>query len=204
MSQGAEFWNHKYAGPDYVYGTQPNHFLKTRAPRLFSRGMKILSLGEGEGRNAVWLARRGCQMTAVDCSARALEKLRRFAARMDVDIATRCTDVVDFDLGSERWDAVIILHLHLAPRTRRTIHRRVVRALRPGGFVLLEALRPKQRTREKSPAELPEHLYSPKALRRDFRTLHLQHLSVEDRYVEAGEHRGMTSVVNLVGQKVLR
>jgi 2-polyprenyl-3-methyl-5-hydroxy-6-metoxy-1,4-benzoquinol methylase len=87
-------WNQRYNQPDYVYGTQPNDFLVSASANI-PRG-KLLSLGEGEGRNAAYLATQGWDVTAVDSSEVGLEKARRLAAEKGVQITTIVADLVDF------------------------------------------------------------------------------------------------------------
>ncbi len=201
MSTQVGFWNQKYDRSSFIYGRRPNQFLLEVASEAIPAGARVLSLGEGEGRNAVWLARQGYRVTAVDFSKPALEKLERFSAELGVSVDVICSDVVDFDFSDTRWDAVVILHLHLAPEPRRMVHGRVVEALCPGGVVLLEALRPEQMEQPTSGPNSREYLYSVEELRDDFADLEHQTLRSEDRFIKAGEHRGPTSVVSLLARK---
>ncbi len=201
MAQGSNFWDRKYRTPSFVYGRQPNRFLVDVAPALLGSGARVLSLGEGEGRNAVWMARQGWSVTAVDYSREALAKLDEFARRCGVEIEIHRADAVQFDAGAERWDSVVLLHIHLAPERRRRLHEKVVRALRPGGVLLLEMLRCEQQAQPTGGPERRELLYTADELQRDFGTLHICRLVEEDWSIDAGEHQGMTSVVNLVATK---
>ena len=201
MSTHAGFWNRKYDRSSFIYGRQPNRFLLEVADKATPDGARVLSLGEGEGRNAVWMARQGYRVTAVDFSMPALEKLERFSAELSVSVDVICSDVLDFDFSDRCWDAVVILHLHLPPESRRILHRRVVDALCCGGVVVLEALRPKQIEQPTSGPDSRQCLYSVGELRDDFADLELQILRSEDRVIEAGEHRGLTSIVSLLARK---
>lgn len=136
-------WDQRYAGEDYAYGTAPNDFLVAMAERLPAAG-RVLCLGEGEGRNAVWLARRGLAVTGVDASAVGLAKARRLAEAAGVVITTMHADLAGFDLGEACWDAVVSIFCHLPPALRRRVHAGVARALAPGGVFLLEAYTPAQ------------------------------------------------------------
>ena len=85
-------WDCEWYGHDeYVYGTEPNRWLAAHAGRI-KPGGRVLCLGEGEGRNAVWLASQGLAVEAVDGSAVALAKARRLADRRGVSIATSVAD----------------------------------------------------------------------------------------------------------------
>src|SRR5215472_7300499 len=78
-----ERWETRYAAPEYVFGTEPNAFLKKQAARLV-RGQRALSLADGEGRNGVWLAMRGLDVLSVDFSPKGLAKAEARARRRGV------------------------------------------------------------------------------------------------------------------------
>ena len=201
MSTGAPFWDRKYGRPEYVYGTEPNRFLVDHVTGCLKPGGEVLTLGEGEGRNAVWLAGQGYVVTAVDYSRPALEKLHILARSQGVEVCSYLSDVMDFELGEARWDAVVLLHMHLPPQKRSVLHRRIVKALRPAGHLFLEALRCDQFGRRSGGPERSELFYSAETLRRDFHDLAISRLVEEDRFIESGEHRGWTSVINLIARK---
>src|SRR4051812_29861750 len=88
------FWNERYANRDYLYGTEPNSFLAKHHNLL---GSPVLSLSEGEGRNAVFLAARGLEVVGVDISAVALERAKRLAESCGVEIKTMVADLATFE-----------------------------------------------------------------------------------------------------------
>lgn len=134
----AKFWDARYAGDDYAYGTEPNDFLVAQAP-LLPAGMPVLCLADGEGRNGVWLASRGFAVTSVDVSRQGLEKARALARRAGVAIETVQADVTRYDLGKERWGAIVSIFLHLPQRARAALHAHCAQALAPGGVFVYEA-----------------------------------------------------------------
>ena len=201
MSTGNEYWERKYGAEGFVYGRAPNRFLLEHAGDVLRQGGRVLSLGEGEGRNAVWMASQGWEVTAVDYSRAAIEKLESFAGEVGVEIDALCKDVLEFDCGREAWDALVLLHLHLPPKRRRELHRRAHQALRPGAVLILEALRPEQLQRPSGGPETEELFYTVEDLLKDFEGMEILILEEEDRLIEAGEHRGITSVVSLVARK---
>lgn len=109
-------WDQRYSEPGFYYGTEPNDFLAAHARQHFAPGAEVLSLGEGEGRNGVFLARQGFRVTGVDGSAVGLAKAQELAARHGVELHTEVTDLATYDFGVERWD--VILSLVLAPPRR--------------------------------------------------------------------------------------
>ena len=134
-------WDERYAQPGFAYGTEPNDFLVEHAAELEG---PVLSLAEGEGRNAVWLAERGLEVTAVDGSKVGLDKASALAASRGVSIHTVHADLADFRLEPEAWASIVSVWAHVPPALRRTIHANVVRGLRPGGVFVLEAYTPAQ------------------------------------------------------------
>ena len=139
----ANFWDSRFGGPEYVYGTEPNDLLREQASLLPLPG-PILSLAEGEGRNAVFLASRGYRVTAMDSSAVGLGKARLLAAARGVEIETVHADLADFDLGIERWGGVVSIWCHLPSVLRADVHARIRRSMKPGGVFLLEHYHPRQ------------------------------------------------------------
>ena len=135
-------WDERYGRPGWAYGTEPNGFLVSVVDRL-PQG-RALCLGGGEGRNAVFLAQRGLEVTAVDWSAVGLEKANRLAADQRVRIRTEVADLHDFTIEPDAWDVVISIFCHLPPGTRAPVHRAVVAGLKPGGALVLEAYTPRQ------------------------------------------------------------
>lgn len=140
------FWNERYAAEGYAYGTAPNEFLVQLLPRLhlLPRGASVLCLADGEGRNGVWLAAQGFAVTSVDVADEGLRKARALAQRTGVALQTIQADVTSFELGWERWDAIVSIFLHLPAKARRALHRRCIAALRPGGLFVFEAYSPEQ------------------------------------------------------------
>lgn len=135
-------WDERYGVDHYVYGKHPNAFLESRA-NLLPTG-RVLCLAEGEGRNAVYLAKLGHEVTAIDASAIGLEKAQKLAAANDVEINTQVANLAEYDLGHEKWDTIVAIFAHLPPALRKEVHAACVAALKPGGHFILEAYTPKQ------------------------------------------------------------
>lgn len=135
-------WDEEYAVDEYVYGELPNDFLLEMTAGL-KKG-KVLCLAEGEGRNAVHLARQGFTVTAVDSSLVGLNKAEKLAQKHGVTIEIIHSDLAKYTLEQNAWDSIISISCHLPPDLRRKIHRSVVSGLKTGGTFLLEAYTPKQ------------------------------------------------------------
>ena len=113
-------WDQRYGGKEYAYGTEPNEFLVAMAPRL-PMG-RVLCLGEGEGRNAVWLAGQGYDVTAVDASRVGLEKAERLAAERGVTMTTVHSNLAAYDIEPGIWDGILSVFCHLPTTLRADVH----------------------------------------------------------------------------------
>ena len=193
-SPGAQ-WDRRYDREIYVYGKEPVAFLVDAVDRL--RPGAALDLAAGEGRNAVYLAQRGFEVTAVDVSAKGLEKCAALGRERGVTVRTVVADLDTFDLGSQRWDLVTDFYYH-DPK----LHARVLAALKPGGFFILQNFSSDQpRTNQFGPRE-PAWLVAPNQLLTAFAGWRIRHY--EDRVValDEGMHQGPGAIVRLLVEKV--
>lgn len=199
MAVSAE-WDRRYAKPGFAYGTAPNTFLVSAAHHL-PKG-RILSLGEGEGRNAVFLAEAGFDVTAVDASAVGLQKAHRLASERGVSIATVVSDLSTFPIEPESWDGVVSIFCHLPPALRAQVHRKVVAGLRPGGVVVVEMYSVAQLQFGTGGPPVAELLVQLADLMDDFVMLSplLAH-EIERDVLEGRCHLGRSAVVQLIACK---
>jgi SAM-dependent methyltransferase len=193
-------WDKRYSGPGYAYGTRENDYLAEVADRIPVG--RVLCLGEGEGRNAVFLAERGYRVTAVDASTVGLEKAERLAAERGVIIRTEVADLAAFDLDVSCWQGIVSIFCHLPPVVRADVHRRCVAGLAPGGAFVLEAFTPRQLAYGTGGPSREELLVNLATLRRELRDLRLEIArEVERDVVEGRYHTGRAAVVQLLGCK---
>ena len=193
-------WDQRYAGDDYFYGTEPNDFLRASVARL-PRG-SVLCIGDGEGRNGVWLAEQGYTVTSVDGSAVGLEKARKLATRRGVTLTAVCADLAVFDIGDTRWRAVVSIFCHLPSALRRDVYARVQRGLAPNGVVLLESYTPAQLGRGTGGPPVADMLVDLAALRADFADLEVLHgVEIERNVLEGQGHRGRSAVVQFIARR---
>jgi SAM-dependent methyltransferase len=130
-----ESWNRRYADRELVWTAQPNRFLAAEAAGLPPG--RALDLGAGEGRNAVWLAQQGWQVTAVDFSDAGLAKGERLAAERGVGVSWVVADLLEHVPSPLSFDLVVLLYLHLPAGERRAVHRRAAASVAPGGALLV-------------------------------------------------------------------
>lgn len=193
-------WDQRYSAEEYVYGTEPNGFLVSKAD-LLPAG-RILCLGEGEGRNAVWLAEQGHEVTAVDASGVGLHKARALAAARGVRITTVQADLALFPIEPGAWDGIVSIFCHLPPALRAEVHRRCVAGLRPGGILLLEAYTPGQVGRGTGGPPTAELMMDAETLRLELAGLELLELAETEREIHEGTlHNGVGAVVQLVARR---
>ena len=196
----ARDWDQRYAEPGFQFGTEPNDFLREVAHHLPPG--RVLCLAEGEGRNAVWLARQGHAVTGMDRSRVGLQKAERLAAERGVTIATQLADLVTFDLGIDAWQGIVSIFAHVEADVRRRVHAAVPKALVPGGVFLLEAYTPAQVGRGTGGPPEDERMVSLERLRAELQGLDwLVAREIERDVIEGPSHSGRSSVVQLVARR---
>jgi SAM-dependent methyltransferase len=131
----SEDWDQRYATTELVWGSGPNRFLVAEVEGL-SPG-RALDLGCGEGRNAIWLAERGWQVTGVDFSKIGLGKARRLAADRGVAVSWVCADLLEYEPDQGAFELVIVMYLQLLADQVSAIIKRAGAALAPGGNLLV-------------------------------------------------------------------
>jgi SAM-dependent methyltransferase len=192
-------WNERYSAAEYVYGTEPNTFLAQHASILSG---PVLSLAEGEGRNAVFLASLGLDVLGVDASSVGLAKARKLAETRGVRIRTEVVDLRDYAPPPASFGAVVSIFGHLPADLRARVHAQIVRTLRPGGLLLLEAYSKAQIARDTGGPKDIDMLLSAALLRADFPQFEILHLQETARNVTEGKyHTGLASVVQFIARK---
>src|SRR4051794_16522902 len=181
-------WDERYSQPGFVYGTEPNEFLASAAGRIPVGSGPVLSVGEGEGRNAVYLAGLGHRVVAVDQSPIGLAKARRLAADRGLSIEAVCADLAGYAIEPGAWAGIVSIFCHLPRRVRVPLYAAIVRGLRPGGVLLLEAYTPNQLGRGTGGPGDPDMLVSLAALREELAGLECVHARELDREVREGAY----------------
>lgn len=197
-------WNERYQNSEYVYGEHPNDFLAQHAEKL-APSSHVLSLGEGEGRNAVFLAGLGHSVLGIDLSDVGLNKAQQLASDKGVIIETQQADITQYDLGQENWDAIVSIFFHLPSELRKDVHKRMQASLRPGGIILLEAYRPEQLSYKTGGPPSANMMLTKDELGLDFKDMELLHLENVERYIEEGTgHVGHSATVQMIAKKTGR
>jgi SAM-dependent methyltransferase len=196
----SQVWDDRYAQPGFAYGTQPNDFLAAVASQIPPG--PVLSLGEGEGRNAAFLASLGHDVLAVDQSAVGLDKARRLAEERGLVVRTHPANLAAFPIEPGAWAGIVSIYCHLPPAIRVPLYSAVVRGLRPGGVFVLEAYTPRQFGRGTGGPPSPEMMVSLDDLTKELAGLEFLHALKTEREVREGTyHTGLASVVQLVARR---
>lgn len=194
-------WDKRYSDECYAYGTKPNDFLASQSQKL-NPNSNILCLAEGEGRNAVSLAKLGHNVLGVDSSSVGLEKAKNLAEKEGVNIDVQVADLKDFDIGIEAWDAVVSIFAHLPPALRKDVHQRVVKGLKRGGVLILEAYTPKQLEYKTGGPPIAEMMMCLDDLMDEFEGLDLEFGIEQEREVIEGKyHTGKAYTVQVFARK---
>lgn len=198
------FWDQRYAAPGYIFGVEPNAFLAASATR-FTPGMQVLDIACGEGRNSVWLARQGCEVTGIDISPLALAKARALASDQSARVTFEEADLHTWTWPVSACDAVVCIFIQFAaPEGRAALFARMLDALRPGGLLFLQGFTPAQLQYNSGGPKEVSHLYTAEMLRSLLADVQILHLCEhEGDLSEGSKHVGRAALVDLIARKPL-
>ena len=195
-------WDLRYSAEEYIYGTEPNNYLKETVLKL-SPG-RILFPAEGEGRNAVFAAASGWQVDAFDQSEAGRQKALKLADKKSVKINYEISTIEDWQAGEVLYDCIVLIFVHLPPEMRIKFHAKMIAALKPGGVIIFEAFSKKQLTRESGGPKDPDLLYDANDIRQDFASMNITDFAGTRVNLEEGRlHKGLAEVVRLTAIKHL-
>lgn len=202
LTDAAATWNARFAGEDYLFGTEPNAYLRRQAAR-FSPGALVLCVADGEGRNSVWLAQQGLQVEAFDIAEIGVRKAEALAARASVQIDFKVEDCDRRDWPEAHYDVVVAIFVQFAdPPMRTRLFARMARALKPGGLLVLQGYTPQQLEYGTGGPPFASHLYTPELLREAFADLELIELAeYEDNLTEGVQHHGRSALIGMVAAR---
>lgn len=193
-------WDERYSTEDYAYGTSPNRFLEENF-NIIPKG-KVLSLAEGEGRNAVFLAKQGYSVTAVDASLVGLEKAGKLARDNGVVIECIHADLEEYVIGENKWDGIVSIFCPLPSSIRKGLHKKVVAGLKSNGVLLLEAYTPDQLKHGVGGGSSVDSMTTKESLSLELADLTFIHLrELEREVIEGAYHTGIGAVVQAIASK---
>lgn len=193
-------WDEKYGVPEYLFGREPNDYLRSQLWRL-PKGGRVLAIGDGEGRNSVWLASKGLSVAAVEGSHVAVAKARALAAEAGVEVSFHTADLLKWSWPKAAFDVVLSVFVHFQPEARRAVHAHVDAALKPGGLFVVEGFHARQIERQSGGPPF-DMLYDAPSLHADFPGYAVVELFEGVVLLDEGvRHQGLGEVVRMVARK---
>lgn len=191
-------WDERFSEEGFFYGKEPNVFLAEELEKI--NPGKALFPAEGEGRNAVYTAVLGWDVTAFDTSIEGRKKAILLADEHHVKINYVMDSHESFEAEAESFNLIACIYAHT--QNRREVNRKLLKFLKPGGIILIEGFSKEQLNYNSGGPKMPELLYSVEELEKDFEGIselsvqkHILHLS------EGEHHKGESSVIRLIGRK---
>ncbi len=195
-----EQWNERYSKEDFHYGKEPNNFLKEELPKLTPG--KILFIGEGEGRNAVYAAKLGWDVDATDFSDEGKRKAEKLAEEFNVKINYEIQDFAEFVAKENTYDVIGIFFIHLDENLREELFEKLIASLKINGKIIFECFEKEQINHNSGGPKNEELLYSFEDVVNEFIELDFEKLSKEKVVMnEAMGHSGRATVIRFIGVK---
>lgn len=202
----ADRWNDRYSKDEFAYGILPNNYLKEQLEKLPVR--KILFAAEGEGRNAVFAAKLGWEVSAFDISLAGKNKAMKLAETNNVTIDYEVGELQTLNYKPHQFDAIALIYAHFPADIKSQLHKTLDTYLRKGGVVIFEAFSKKhldciaKNEKVGGPKDLAT-LFSIDELKSDFANFEI--IELAEKEIELSEglfHNGTGSVIRFVGRKI--
>lgn len=202
-----DFWNNRYKEKEFAYGTSPNVFFKNTINKLNLDGTLLLP-AEGEGRNAVYAAKKGLNVLAFDISEEGRNKAVELARSEDVKIEYKVGELNQLDLKKNSFDALALIYAHFAANEKEQLHKDLAELIKPNGYLILEGFSVNNlELREKNPKvggpANRDMLYSKQEIKdtfNNFEIIELQEAQIELK--EGSFHNGIARVIRFIGKKM--
>lgn len=202
FTDAAEHWNRRFEREGYLFGTEPNVWLREHAS-VWRPGQRVLCVADGEGRNSVWLAQQGLGVDAFDLSPTGVDKACGLARERGVQVNFTVSDVDGYAWPEGAYDGVAAIFVQFAdPAMRARMFAKIERALKPGGVLVLQGYTPRQLEYKTGGPPHAEHMYTQPLLREAFADLDITELREYEAQVNEGTgHHGRSALIGLVAKK---
>ncbi len=202
FQDAAATWNRRFEAPGYLFGTEPNAWLREHAG-VWRPGERVLCVADGEGRNSVWLAQQGLAVDAFDIAEAGVRKARALAQDAGVSVNFAVADGGRLAWPEAVYDGVAAIFIQFAdPALRQRLFAGMCRCLRPGGTLVLQGYTPRQLELRTGGPGVLSHLYTAEMLRAAFSDLDIVHLREYEADVHEGSgHAGRSALIGLVARR---
>jgi 2-polyprenyl-3-methyl-5-hydroxy-6-metoxy-1,4-benzoquinol methylase len=195
-----EFWNQRFMQQPDLYGAAPNAYFAEKLSSI-PRG-KLLLPGEGEGRNAIFAAEHGWEVTAFDHSEVAQAKSLQKAEDLNLHLKYENSSAEDFDFSADTYDMVALIYFHLPESIRQEIHRKTASSLKSDGMLLIEGFGKRQLSYNSGGPKDISMLYDLDTLKNEFPQINWQEEHDGELVLDEGSgHSGNAHVIRLLGKK---
>jgi SAM-dependent methyltransferase len=201
-----EIWEKRYSNPEYAYGELPNIYLESQLNNL--EPGKILFPADGEGRNSVYAATLGWEVSCFDQSIEAKKKALALAEKIGVEIDYQVGEIKSLTYKENQFDAIALIYAHFSAEQKSACHKILNSFLKIGGLIIFEAFSKKhieyRLTDEKigGPSDI-NTLFSLEEIKADFNNYEFLELKEEEVRLDEGTyHVGVGSVIRFVGKKL--
>lgn len=201
-SPGVPNWDERFSGDVYVYGEEANLFIREAAARFIPPRSRVAAYAEGEGRNAVYLARQGHEVTAYDYAQAGLRKTEALAAKNGVRVQTVRADLIEDELPVGQYDAVVMVFGHFPSKDQYRVLDKMFDSVKPGGRLLMEAYEKEQIHLDTGGPRDADWLYSAAELLEWSKRRRMKHFFTGEAERNEGLfHSGNCCVVQVVVEK---
>jgi 2-polyprenyl-3-methyl-5-hydroxy-6-metoxy-1,4-benzoquinol methylase len=205
LTDAAQTLNARFQGDTYLFGTEPNHYLRQQA-HYWKSGDRVLCVADGEGRNSVWLAQQELEVDAFDLSEVGMHKGQALADARHVAVNFSVEDCNSRTWIHSRYDGIAAIFVQFAdPPMRERLFQRMMHSLKPGGILVLQGYTPKQLDYKTGGPPFIDHLYTLAMLQAAFANMQILDLiEYEDDLSEGTQHRGHSALIGMVARKPFR
>jgi SAM-dependent methyltransferase len=202
FADAAQTWNDRFQGDTYLFGTEPNQYLRRQAHQ-WKAGDRVLCVADGEGRNSVWLAQQKLSVDAFDLSEVGVRKAEALAKAGHVLVNFSIEDCDSRTWIENRYDGIAAIFVQFAdPPMRQRLFQNMLCSLRPGGILVLQGYTPKQLEYKTGGPPFVDHLYTPAMLQEAFASMQIVDLvEYEDELSEGVHHLGRSALIGMVARK---
>ena len=199
------FWDERYSANEFAYGVEPNVFFEKVINDLKLKGT-ILLPAEGEGRNAVFAAKKGLDVSCFDMSLQGKQKALKLASLNNVNINYVVGEFSEINFKENSFDVIALIYAHFPLNVKSQYHQKVTKWLKKDGILILEGFSKKQLEINKEnknsfgPKSI-EMLYSLEEIENDFKAL--ERIQLFEEIIDLNEgihHKGKGSVIRFIGK----